>query len=55
MISAVTETSEASIDKVEFLNNFFKCTNFSKKWKIWQRTYFLVFKAFVGNFSNKHH
>ena len=30
-------------------------TTFSKEWKIWPKTRFLVLALFVGNFSNKHH
>ena len=55
MIPAVAETSEASIDEVKFHYYFFKVTKFSKEWKVWPKTHFLVFVLFVGNFSNKHH
>ena len=55
MISAITETSEASNDEVKFRFSFFQVTKFSKEWKIWPKTHFLVFALFVGNFSNKHH
>ena len=54
MISAVTETSEASIEEIKFHIKLFKVTKFSKEWKIWAKTHFLVFALFVGNFSNKH-
>ena len=53
MISAVAETSGASIDEVKF--HVFKVTKFWKEWKVWPTTPFLVFVLFVGNFSNKHH
>ena len=55
MIPAVVETSEASIDEIKLHNNFFNVTKFSKEWKIWPKTHFLVFALFVGNFSNKDH
>ena len=55
MISAVRETSKASIDEVKFHLEFFKVLKFSKEWKIWLKTHFLVLALFVGNFSNKHH
>ena len=55
MIPAIVETSEASIDEIKFHNKFFNVTEFSKEWKIWPKTHFLVFALFVGNFSNKHH
>ena len=55
MISAVTETSEASIDEIKFQSQLFEVTKFSKEWKFWPKTHFLVFTLFVRNFSNKHH
>ena len=55
MISAVAETSEASIEEIKFHIQLFKVTKFSKEWKIGLKMHFLVFAPFVGNFSNKHH
>ena len=55
MISAVAETSGAYIYEVKFHFSFFIVTKFSKEWKIWPKTRFLVFVLFVGNISNKHH
>ena len=55
MLSAVAQKSETSLDEVKFHNNFFNVTKFSKEWKIWPKTYFLIFVLFVGKFSNKHH
>ena len=55
MISAVAETSGASIDEVKFHYYFFKVTKFSKEWKICPKTHFIVFALVVGNISNKHH
>ena len=55
MISAVAETSGASIDEIKFHNYFFKVTKFSKERKIWPKRHFIVFALFVGDFSNKHH
>ena len=37
------------------INLLIKVTKFSKKWKIWPKTFFLVFALPVGKFSNKHH
>ena len=55
MISAVTETSGASIDEVKYHIYFFKVTKLSKKRILWPKTHFLVSALIVGNFSNKHH
>ena len=50
MISAVAEISGASFDELNFHNNFFNVTIFSKEWKIWPKTHFLVFALFVKKF-----
>ena len=55
MISAVAKRSEVSIQEIKFHIYLFKVTKFSKEWKIWPKTHFLVFALLVGNFSNKHH
>ena len=43
------------LKKSNSLINFFRFTKFSKGWKVWPKTHFLVFVLFVRNFSNKHH
>ena len=43
------------LKKSNSIINFFKVTIFSKEWKVWPKTRFLVFALFVENFSNKHH
>ena len=55
MIPAVVETSEASIDEIKFHNNFFNVAKFSKEWKIWPKTHFLVFALLVEIFQIKNH
>ena len=50
MISAVTETTVASIDEIKFHNYFFqKNTKFSKK--IWPMTHFIVLLHFLETFQ----
>ena len=43
------------LKKSNSIINFFRVTKFSKEWKVWPKTHFLVFALFVGNFLNKHH
>ena len=54
MISAVAETSGASIDGGKYHNYFFKVMKLSKKWKLWPKTHFLVFDLFVRNLNKDH-